>query len=205
MDGSMVFTRWRQCALPPNTCCLGPTRVQIPNGILIVQPALHSSWQSNSILHNGLPFPLKIAPSHWECEPPSNTWFLGPITQTASQSVQPFLHSSLQSVHILYNGFPLFPSKLPLPMGDLAPPPNTWFLQQPESSSQMASRSVEPFLQGLLLRQTNGPRYSVSNNRPYLVYSTVMWPNSIFYEYEIRLEFIQSLIQSTLSVGKRFG
>ena len=33
--GSMVFTRLRQRALPPNTCFLGPTRVQIPNIISV--------------------------------------------------------------------------------------------------------------------------------------------------------------------------
>jgi len=46
--------------------------------------------------------------------------FLGasePITQTASRSVQPFLHRWPQSVPILYNGTPPSSSKLPLPMG----------------------------------------------------------------------------------------
>jgi len=49
--------------------------------------------------------------------------WLGPSefsTQTASRSVQPFLHSSPQSVPILYNGPPFPPSKLPLAMGELA-------------------------------------------------------------------------------------
>jgi len=40
MDGSMVFTRWRQCAPPPNTCFLGPTQVQIPSGISISSAVL---------------------------------------------------------------------------------------------------------------------------------------------------------------------
>jgi len=31
----MVYARWRQICTPPNTCFLGPTRVQIPNGISI--------------------------------------------------------------------------------------------------------------------------------------------------------------------------
>jgi len=35
MDGSVVFARLRQCALPRNTCFLGPTGVQNPNGISI--------------------------------------------------------------------------------------------------------------------------------------------------------------------------
>jgi len=42
-------------------------------------------------------------------------------SQTASWLVQPFLHSSWQSVPILYNGPPLSPSKLPIRMGDLDP------------------------------------------------------------------------------------
>jgi len=35
MDGSIVFARVRQCALPSNTGFLGSTRVRIPNGISI--------------------------------------------------------------------------------------------------------------------------------------------------------------------------
>jgi len=41
-----------------------------------------------------------------------------------------------------------FPSSLgsPLPMGGSVPPSNTWFLQPLDSTFQMASRSVQPFL-----------------------------------------------------------
>ena len=46
------------------------------------------------------------------------------------------------------------------------------FLGPPESSTQTASRSVQQFLQGSLLWQTDRPtdrsRYSVCNNRPHL-------------------------------------
>jgi len=35
MDNSIIFTRWLYCALPCNTCFLGPTLVHNPNGILI--------------------------------------------------------------------------------------------------------------------------------------------------------------------------
>jgi len=42
-----------------------------------------------------------------------------PTTKMASWSVQLFLHRWPQSVLILYNGTPLPPKKLPLPMGDL--------------------------------------------------------------------------------------
>ena len=50
-----------------------------------------------------------------------------PTSQTESRSVQPFLHSSPHSVPILYNGTPLSPLILPLPMGGSGPPSNTWF------------------------------------------------------------------------------
>jgi len=39
--------------------------------------------------------------------------------QTASRSVQPFSHSSRQTVAVLCNGPPPFPLKLPFPTGDL--------------------------------------------------------------------------------------
>ena len=51
--------------------------------------------------------------------------------------------------------------------------PSNGSLNQPESTSQTASRSVEPFFAGLMIvtdrptdRQTERPRYSVYNNRP---------------------------------------
>ena len=49
-------------------------------------------------------------------------------TETAPQSVQPFLHSSRQSVPIVYNGPLLSCSTLPLTMGS-APTSNTCFLE----------------------------------------------------------------------------
>jgi len=45
----------------------------------------------------------------------------------ASQSFEYFLHSSRQNVHILYNGPPLSPSKLPMQMGRSGPASNTCF------------------------------------------------------------------------------
>ena len=54
----------------------------------------------------GTPFPQNC-PFPWGIWTPSNLWFLGPsepTTQTASRSVQPFLHVECP---ILYNGTPL--------------------------------------------------------------------------------------------------
>jgi len=80
-----------------------------------------------------------------------------------------FLHSSALSLPILYNGPPLRPSKLLLPTADLDPHLIYGSLDPPESSTQTAPQSVEPFLLGSLLsRQTDRPRCSVGNNRPHL-------------------------------------
>jgi len=70
-------------------------------------------------LCNGPPlFPLKNVRSHGASEPPSNTDSLGPsepITQMASQLVQPFSHSSRQTGPIFYN----VPSTSPLKIAPL--------------------------------------------------------------------------------------
>jgi len=52
-------------------------------------------------------------------------------------------------------GCPFSPLKLPIPVGDLNPHLMHGSLGLPESSTQAASRWVQPFLQGSLLRQTD--------------------------------------------------
>jgi len=70
--------------------------------------------------------------------------------QTGSRSVQPFLHSSLQSAAILYNGPPLHRLQNCHSLGGIWTPTRS-SLGPPESSTQIASQSVQPFLQGSLL------------------------------------------------------
>jgi len=86
-------------------------------------------------------------------------------TQTAPRSVQPCLHRWLRSVSILYNGLPVSPSKLPLPMLVSGPHVICGSLGPPESWTQMATWSFQPFLQGSLVwhtdRATDRPRYLV--------------------------------------------
>jgi len=86
-----------------------------------------------------------------------------PKTQTAARLLQPFLHSWLQSVSILFKGLPHPPSKLPVPIGESGP-----HLTH-RSSTQTASQLVWQFLQGSLLwqtdRQSDRPQYWVCNNR----------------------------------------
>jgi len=110
MDGSVVFSRWRQCALHLIHASLSPSESTI---------------------------------------------------QTASRSVQRFLHSSWQAVPILIQ-WAAFPSELPLAHGG-SWPWGIWtliyaFLGSPESTTQTASRSVQPFFAGLTIvtdRQTD--------------------------------------------------
>ena len=102
-----------------------PIRAHNPNSISIGS-AIFPQMTAECICtlqYNGTPLsPLKIAPSYGEIWTPSNTCFLDPpksITQTASWSVQPFVHSSWQSVSILYNGPPFPLQNCPFPWGHL--------------------------------------------------------------------------------------
>jgi len=89
-------------------------------------------------------FPLIIASSHGGSGPHLMHSSLGPpesITQTASRSVQPFLHSSRQNVPKLYSGCP-FPQKLPLSIGDLDPHLIHDSLGPSKPKTQTASQSI---------------------------------------------------------------
>jgi len=100
------------------------------------------------------------------------------IPQTASRSVQAFLHSSRQGVPILTPVCPS-PSKLPLRMGRSRPPSNTWFLGPTRVHNPNGTSIGFAVLQGLR-KQRDRPQYSVCNNRPHLaiyVRSTAMRPN----------------------------
>ena len=93
MDGSVVFARWRQRALPygeyDSTCAFfffSPPKSTTQTANRSVQPFLHSWRQKVPILYNGTPILTpKFAPSRGGSEPPSNTWSLGP-----SQVLNPY-------------------------------------------------------------------------------------------------------------------
>jgi len=96
----------------------------------------------------GMSFPLIIAPSHGGSGFHLIHASLGPpesISQTASRTILLFLHSSRQSV-VWHVGACPSPSKLPLPIGDLYPHLIRGFFGLPDSASQRASRSAQPFL-----------------------------------------------------------
>ena len=93
-----------------------------------------------------------------QCAPLRNACFLGPRRvqiPNASRSVRPFLHSSRQRAPLYFTmGRPL-PSKLPLLTGYLDPNLIYDSLGPSESIIQTAYRSVQSFLQGSLLWQTD--------------------------------------------------
>jgi len=143
-----------------------------------VQPFSHMLLQGVPILYYGRPIPQNCS-FPWGSEPTSNTWFLGPISAHNRNSVSiSFFRLCTDGRRVslyLTMGRP-FPLKMPLPMGRSGPHS---FLGQPKSSTQTASRSVQPFSQCWLVwqtdRQINRPRYSVSNNRAHLRRPYVVW------------------------------
>jgi len=85
----------------------------------------------------------------------------------------------MDDILILHNGPPLPPpSKFPLCTGDLGPHLTCGSLCPPESTTQMASQSVKPFLQGSRSWQTDRPCYSVTIGHIY-VCNTAMQPNNV--------------------------
>ena len=71
------------------------TEVHTTNGISIGSGVFCTAHGSESVYFTmGRPFPLKIAHLHAGFGPPSNTWFLESISQTASRSIQAFVQSA---------------------------------------------------------------------------------------------------------------
>jgi len=116
----------------------------------------------------GRPLPSNCPfPSIWS---ESNTWFLGRIRvynpNSISNGSAAFAQLSAYCRYTLQWAAPL-PQNCPFPSGS-GPHLIHGSLGSPDSSTQMAYWSVEPFLQGSLLWQTDRPRYRFGNNRPHL-------------------------------------
>ena len=106
------------------------------------------------------------------CTPP-NTCFLGPTRvrpQTASRLVQPFFHSSPQSVPILYNGSHLPPLKIPPSHKGVNSHLNMvpWAHQSPQPKRHLDRFSLFPGFASVTDRQTDIPCYSLYNSRLHL-------------------------------------
>jgi len=138
-DGSVVFARLRECAshhLHPNRHlhCTGsaPEHVRSSSG-----PA---------------PFRLKILPLHvWESGPTSGSMGLESTSQTASRSVQPFLHSSPDTVPIPYNGLALFSLKIAPCIGASGPPFKHGSLGPAPESLSRNSITIDPATTGIMV------------------------------------------------------
>jgi len=138
------FNRIRQCALMGghngatwwirfNLCFLQPTRVHNPNGKWIGSAVSAQLTAESLYTLQWASLSSKITPSHGDLNLDLTHDSLGSFestTQTASRSVQPFLHRwpyfNIEYSYALQWDAPS-PSKLPLPMG-IWNPSNTWFI-----------------------------------------------------------------------------
>ena len=162
---------------PPNTCFLGLTRVHNPNGISIgsaisaqLMAECRRACPGTSLPLKLMSFPLKLPLSHGDLDLHLIRGSLVPAdsaSQMASQSVQPFLHRSRQTVIILYSRPTLPPKQLD--------PSNTWFLDPTRAHNPNGISIGSAVFSGLMTvtdrqtdEQTVRPRYSVCNNRPHL-------------------------------------
>jgi len=107
------------------------------------------------------PLSPKIAPSHGGSGTPSITWFLGlfwahnPNGITIGSAV--FAQMTAECPYNVQWDAPFLPQNSPVSWGIWTPHLIHGSLGQPESSTQTASQSVQPFLQGLLVWQTVWP------------------------------------------------
>jgi len=123
-DGSTVFTRWRQCALPWVHTSSQP-RWQIDQ----FSRFLHSSRHKVPIFHNGRPFPSKLSlpMGIWTT---STSWFLGSIWTHNPNGIS--LGSAIiaqmtaESPYTLQWDASFTPQNCPFPRGS-EPLSNSWF------------------------------------------------------------------------------
>jgi len=165
MDVPVAFAKWCQCTSPPNTyfllftcgdldpsttCFLGLTWVHIPNSTSISSVIVAQlTAECHYTLQWAAPFPLKIAPAHGICTP-SNTCFLGPtrvhnpngiwigsavFTQFMVECLYTLQWAALSPLKIVPSQWDLDLHLIHDSLGPL------------KSSTQMASRSVQLFLQ----------------------------------------------------------
>ena len=108
--------------------------------------------------------------------PPSNTWFQRPIRAHNPNGIPigsaVFAQTTVECPYTLQWDAHSPPEICPFPWGNLDLHVIHGSSGQRKSSTKTAARSVQPFLQGSLVwqtdRQTDRPRYSVCNNRPHL-------------------------------------
>jgi len=140
--------------LPLHVCGSGPDLTHAPWAYLSPHPKRHFVQLTAEDSYRAYfgtgrhSLSLKIAHSHGNLGRHLTHASLGPLeytSETASRSVQSFLHSSPQIPLYFTIGRPL---KIAPSYGDLDPHYNTQFLGPPEFTTQMGSRSLQPVLLG---------------------------------------------------------
>ena len=146
------------------------SRTQTANGS--VQPFLQSSRQEVPILCNGRPYPpeLPLPMGIWT---PSNTWFLGPMPKGHVDRFSLFAQLTAECPYTL-QWFAHFSLKIALSHGGFGPHVIHGSLSPPESGTQMATWSFQPFLQGSLVWQTDRSRWSTA-----LAYTNWPWTTTL--------------------------
>jgi len=131
---------------PSNTSLLRSARVHNPNGISIGS----AIFAQLTAVSSGMPdmfFPLKIAPLQEDLNPDLiHASLCLPESSTICTSIGSAVLARLTSECHWPCRSTSFPSKLPLHMGDLDHHLIRGCLGPPDSASQTASRSVQPFL-----------------------------------------------------------
>jgi len=121
-----------------------------------VQPFLHSSRAESPDTLQWAPLSTSINPSHGGCGLPSNTWFLDHMRaqNPNDMSIGLAVFAQMIADYCPYT-LNVFPSKLPPCHGGSGPHVIHGSLGLPESSTQTATRSLQPFLQGWLVWLTD--------------------------------------------------
>ena len=168
----MVFTRWRQCAPHLLHASLGLPESTLHAALWSVQPFFAElKAVSRYTLQQATPFsPWKLPLPTGDLNPHPIHGSLGSPEPQHKRHLDWFnCFCTAHGRASLYftMGRPL-PSKLPLSTGVSGHHVIHSSVDSKESSTQTASQSVELFLQGSLLWQTDRPCYSVSNNRPHI-------------------------------------
>jgi len=136
------------------------------------------------VIANCVPTLVAMATSFSTFGPPSNTWFLRPIRAHNPNGIPiglaVFAQTTVVCPYTLQWDAHSPPNICPFPWGDLDSDVIHGSPGPPKSSTQTAARSVQPFLQGSLVWQTERPRYtrSLRIGRIY-VRSTAMRPNNV--------------------------
>ena len=105
------------------------------------------------ILYNESPYPPKLPFPTGDLDLPCNTMLWAHVRSQPKRHFDRFSRACTDDCRVSLYGLPVSPSKLFLPM--LASGPVHGSLGPPESGTQMATWSFQPFLQGSLVWQTD--------------------------------------------------